>query len=112
MDLPNFYANPPKDLKALLPVRFNTKNKEFRVSLPEINNMNKKKPVIFRNYYYGSPEGWDAKAYKGLFPNVKSGSDISHYTRILNQSIGKRSRLIYIKLEYALLMILHTRHCR
>lgn len=87
VNLPAFYANPPQDLKSLLPTEFEGGNKNIKKEL-QTRDGKKTKRVKYRNYFYGRAVGWDLKAYKTLFPELKSGRDVSTATRILNQSAG------------------------
>jgi hypothetical protein len=86
VDLPAFYANPPKDLKSLLPNEFRGGDKTIKKKLA--TKSGKTKRVKFRNYFYGSAVGWDINSYKSLFPEIKDGRDIAKAARILNQSAG------------------------
>lgn len=60
-----FFQNPPKDLKAFLPIGFQEgkKEKEFKAS-------NGKK-YEYRNYLQDSSEKWNAAAFEPYFPDVK-----------------------------------------
>lgn len=86
VDLPAFYANPPKDLKSLLPNEFRGGDKIIKRELA--TKSGKKKKVKFRNYFYGSAVGWNLDSYKSLFPELKDGRDVAKAARILNQSAG------------------------
>jgi hypothetical protein len=87
VDLPAFYANPPKDLKSLLPTEFEGGDKNIKKKL-RTSDGKREKRVKYRNYFYGRAVGWDASAYKTLFPELKNGRQVSSATRILNQSAG------------------------
>jgi hypothetical protein len=86
VDLPAFYANPPKDLKTLLPNEFRGGDKMIKKKLA--TKSGKTKRVKFRNYFYGAAVGWNLASYKALFPELKDGRDVAKATRILNQSAG------------------------
>lgn len=108
IDLPAFYENPPKDLKALLPTKFQQKSKArletvsssrgaIPVIVPESGylsktiQMNGKETVVkYRDYFVGSPEDWDGSAYVTLFPALKNGKDVARHERVLKQSWGGR----------------------
>lgn len=86
VDLPGYYANPPQDLKALLPIGFDTtpNMQNFQVAMKN----GKSKTVEFRNYLSGRATNWDVNAYKSLFPNLSKGTDVAHAMKILNQSVS------------------------
>ena len=46
-------------------------------------------PICFRDYFYGSPDGWEAGAYNVLFPGV-AADKVGTAQRILKQSDGGR----------------------
>lgn len=87
VDLPGFYANPPQDLKSLLPTKFEGGKKNIRKDL-KTRDGKKERRVKYRNYFYGRAISWDINSYNKLFPELKSGEDVATATRILNQSAG------------------------
>jgi hypothetical protein len=86
VDFPSFYTNPPTDLKALFPISFEGGEKHLSKTVKLENG--KTKILKYRNYFYGRSIGWDLKAYHLVFPDLKSGEDVSKAIRILNQSAG------------------------
>ena len=92
MNLPEFYLNPPKDMKDLLPTAWNTDNKEIDSGLKRpLKIIGKNKKIIsvkYRNYFWGNPTKWNGKGYKRYFPSIKDDTDIPRHMRILRQSLG------------------------
>lgn len=81
VNFPNLYLNPIKDLKSLAPIAFEEGPKH-------INKLISNKKFQFRNYFYGRAIKWNESAYRNIFPELKSGENVSNYVRILNQSSG------------------------
>lgn len=86
VDVPNWYANPPQDLKAFLPTGFDTapNMQNYQVTMKN----GKTKNVEFRNYFSGRATDWNVGAYRTLLPELSKGSDVSHAMKILNQSFS------------------------
>jgi hypothetical protein len=90
VNMPAFYENPPRDLKALLATGFNTE--------PEWKTMNftvdgKTVALKARNYDAGSPTNWDVGQYRSFLPDVKNGNDVKRAARVLSQSFGGSAAL-------------------
>ncbi len=85
VDLGAFFANPPQDLKRMLPVGFDDapNMQNYKVSMKN----GKTQDVQFRNYFSGRATNWDVSAYKTLFPDLSKGNDVSTAMKILNQSV-------------------------
>lgn len=96
VNLPEFYVNPPSDLKELLPVSWDLSDKDIKTDLKvketrKFAKAGKKEvevPLKYRNYYWGRPTAWNAVAYKKYFPSVKNNQDIARHMRIFRQSLG------------------------
>lgn len=104
VNLPEFYNNPPHDLKQLLPIAWELGDKELDSGLKTYrkdtrrnrrNRRNKSQPkklksfkVKYRNYYWGRPTAWNSKGYKRYFPSIKNDKDIARHMRIFRQSLG------------------------
>lgn len=86
VDVPGWYANPPQDLKALLPTAFDSSPnmKNYAVKMKD----GKTKNVEFRNYFSGRATDWNVGAYKTLLPDLQKGSDVAHSMKILNTSFN------------------------
>ncbi|MES2964071.1 MAG: hypothetical protein V4760_09290 [Bdellovibrionota bacterium] len=90
VNIPAFYENPPRDLKALLATGFNTE--------PEWKTMTfatagKSVALKARNYDSGSPAAWDLNQYRTFLPEVQNGNDVKRAARVLSQSWGGGSAL-------------------
>lgn len=72
-----FTENPPKDLKAFLPIKFDESDYET-----------KKDGFEFRNYHAGAPAGWNLEVYQEYFPSVKTNEDVKKAARVLMQTWG------------------------
>lgn len=81
----NFYLNPPKDLKAFLPVKFDETEQTTRYIAMSDNS---KKPLTYRNYSFGRATGWNTSAFKAYFPHVNSSEDITMTLRVLSHAGG------------------------
>ena len=77
VNLPAYYLNPPTDLKALAPVKFDT--------TPEILSKGK---LHYRNYFRGRAVEWNTEAYKPFLPGLTSGTEVANQIRVLRQSWG------------------------
>ncbi len=91
VNFPEFYLNPPKDLKKLLPIDWDIENKKVSSGLKRFQmNKNKREflDIKYRNYHWGSPTKWNGKGYKRYFPSIKDDSDIPRHIRIFRQSLG------------------------
>ncbi len=91
VNLPEFYNNPPKNLKNLLPINWDTENKD--IETPWKRNVFRagkkiKRSITYRNYYWGRATEWNAKGYKRYFPSIKDNKDIPRHIRIFRQSMG------------------------
>ncbi len=86
VDIPAFYSNPPKDLKAFLPTQFDQGEEYLHKNVPTASGGTKS--VKYRNYFRGRPTGWDVAAYQAYLPDVKSSGDVIRASRVLSQSWG------------------------
>jgi hypothetical protein len=105
-----FFENPPRDMKTLYPTEF-AADEDVMPLKAKFSDMVAKdgtvkmklgnQPVEWRNYFYGRAKAWNREAYKGLFPDVKSGADVARAQRILNETRGSRlislSTTLYIR---------------
>lgn len=84
VDLPNFYLNPPKDLKSLFPVAFDQSPKHLKVTSATGEEM------TYRNYFRGSPILWDSKAWSPYLKvnDPSKGSSMATGFRILSNHGG------------------------
>jgi hypothetical protein len=80
VDVPGFFKNPPRNLSQLLPVEFNEEGGEF-LKLGSTN-------VMYRNYFWGTPNGWDAQVYRPLFPTIANNKDVDEALRIFTEVRG------------------------
>jgi len=82
VNYPEFYMNPPKDIKRLFPVEFDR--------TPQFKTVNGQsgKSYEYRNYFRGRAIGWDAKAWAPYIPSISQNSDVGVALRIFNQSWG------------------------
>ena len=85
VDLIGFFNNPPKKLRALLPVDFAANGKAAVWKT--------KGAYKYHNYFRGVGTAWSYGAYSVLFPDlklekVKSGERVKSFQRILSQSWG------------------------
>lgn len=91
VDLKSFYANPPRDLKELYPVKGGFKKGGDRLEVL-LDTKNGKVKKAYRDYTIGSGERWDVSAnspYRTLFPQVTDGSkDFIRHVRVLSQAWG------------------------
>jgi hypothetical protein len=79
------FLDPPKDMKAFLPVSFDKKDQAKRVvSLKD----GSQKTISYRNYAFGSPKGWDVEKITPYFPSVKSNEDVFRTIRVMNHVQG------------------------
>lgn len=86
-DIQKFYDTPPTNLQDFLPQSFDNL-KERQV------NLGKKRPVKYRNYFYGMPETWKIDAYREAFlPDAQNNDDILKASRIWAHSAGGMVRL-------------------
>lgn len=83
INLKQFYQNPPKDMKRLLPIKFVGES-----AGPEGAQF-KQTPggLKYRNYSWGSPTAWSDQDYKPYL-GVTSSTDVQKASRILVQSWG------------------------
>ncbi len=76
VDLPGFLSNPPQDLKAFFPEKFDTTAKY--VELESASDT-----LVYTNYDYGRPLGWKAGAaadsWGKIFPNIKKSVNSDGY---------------------------------
>lgn len=86
VDLPAFYKNPPKDLKAFLPTRTDDSKSTKTVELTFSSG--KKKVVSYRNFEEGRALGWDLAVFQPYFPELKGEDAIPRAARILSESYG------------------------
>lgn len=93
----DLFMNPPKDLKAFMPLTFD-KGADVLPSKYARDSGGKLKGG-YRNYLKGSPTAWclkgckDAKgnavqSYQDYFPDVKSNEDVKRAARVLTQTWG------------------------
>lgn len=76
VNLPNFYKNPPNDLKSFLPTDFEKQmRKRFEYKGHELTN-----------YRYGMPTGFNTKEWAKYFPSVKTNDDVFEVARVLSQN--------------------------
>ena len=79
------FLDPPKDMKAFLPISFDKKDQAKRViSLRD----GTQKTISYRNYAFGSPKGWDVEKIAPYFPSVKSNEDVFRTIRVMNHVQG------------------------
>jgi hypothetical protein len=81
----SFYTNPPKDLKAFLPVKFEENEQMTRTIAMSDKST---KPLTYRNYSFGRATGWNTSAFKTYFPHVNSSEDITMTLRVLSHAGG------------------------
>ncbi|MEK7358439.1 MAG: hypothetical protein AAB250_18490 [Bdellovibrionota bacterium] len=90
VNMPAFYENPPRDLKALLATGFNEepewKTINFKVAGKDV-------PVKARNYESGSATNWDINQYRTFLPEARNGGDVKRAARVLSQSFGGSAAL-------------------
>ncbi len=86
VDLPAFFTNPPRDLKAFLPTEFENSNEWKEIQLKD--GTGKVHKLRARNYEVGRGVNWDSATYKQLFPELSSGKSVPESIRILSQSWG------------------------
>jgi hypothetical protein len=81
----NLFFNPPQDLKAFLPNRF-----EKNATITREIAVAGKKPqkVTYRNYSQGKATGWNTEAFQSYFPGVKEGQDVEKTLRVLSHAGG------------------------
>lgn len=87
----NFYMNPPQDLKALMPTSFEIQKYRFI-------SAQKGREDKYRNYFYGRPTAWNAKAYEAYFRSGQSGEALSPkkigmISRIMSHAFGGSAKL-------------------
>jgi hypothetical protein len=83
INMREFYLNPPKDLKSLMPVKFvddgeGPSGAQYKKTAGGVK---------YRNYSWGSPTGWNEENYKPYL-GVSSSLDVQKASRILVQSWG------------------------
>lgn len=76
--IPEFYKNPPEDLKVFLPTTFD--QAERRITVDGIANV--------RNYEYGRSDQWNSYPYSKYFPDIKSSAQVPVVMRDLSQVWG------------------------
>ncbi|WP_413291244.1 hypothetical protein [Bdellovibrio sp. HCB337] len=67
VNVKNFFANPPQDLKTLLPTSFDQGPKEIKA---EVDGKN----LSYPNLRNGQAQAWSTQAYSNLFPELKNDS--------------------------------------
>ncbi|MBI3557419.1 MAG: hypothetical protein HY074_14235 [Deltaproteobacteria bacterium] len=83
VDLPRFYQEPPRDLKAFLPIGFQTGPKELtKIVAGDKGEVR----LTYRNYQRGRAIAWDLDAYRKYYPDVKTADDVPRAARVLAQS--------------------------
>ena len=97
VNLKNFYYNPPKDLKKLLPTQFDGEQPRFKPHSNKVyvwdasamkNADAPSKYQEYRNFSYHQAKEWDLATYKLLFPELKSSSEIPDAIRTFTQARG------------------------
>lgn len=81
----NIFINPPKDLKAFLPSRFEIGATKVR-SVKMADGTSKK--LTYRNYEEGRAIGWNTGAFTPYFPSVNADADIERTLRVLSHAGG------------------------
>lgn len=76
INLPQFYNNPPQDLKKFLPIQWEM--------APETKT---KEGMNYRNYFWGRAIGWNLSEYQPYL-KISSNADLLTAARVLNQSFG------------------------
>jgi hypothetical protein len=76
VNAPQFFNQPPADLKAFFPTSF--------VSEEFTNVAGARVP----NYLWGSPTAWNVSAFTPYIPAIRSNADVPKVARILSQSWG------------------------
>ncbi len=77
VNMPEFFNNPPKDLKTFYPTAYDGSSEQVKV-----------KGVKIPNYFSGRATNWEIKSYQPYFPSLKKGSDVGNAVRTLRQSWG------------------------
>jgi hypothetical protein len=77
VNLPEFFTNPPTDLKVFLPTQFNNDSRELTANGKKYNNP-----------YWGMATGWQLDAFKPYLPSVNSTADLWRASQILSQTWG------------------------
>ena len=90
VDLRKFYHNPPTDLYALLPYKFNEIKNRCPSNATETKNWRGSMkcgdfPVV-RNYKWGSATHWWKAEHRRYLPNLKSDTDVAEQKSIIGES--------------------------
>jgi hypothetical protein len=78
-----FFLNPPRDLKMMLPSKFET-------GAPYIG----KGLLQWKNYRRGRSVGWRTDTYAGIFPDASVPEDVAKASRVLRQSLGAGTSMV------------------
>lgn len=79
------FTNPPQDLKAFLPNKF--ESKATLTKNVTLSN-NKVKKLTYRNYSEGKPIGWNTGAFQAYFPHINDNNDVDRTVRVLSHAGG------------------------
>ncbi len=80
-----WFSNPPKDLKAFLPIAFETgKN----VSRKIVSGVAAGRVVSYRNYTEGMAKAYNVASFAPYFPNIKTQDDVFKTARVLSHMNG------------------------
>jgi hypothetical protein len=111
IDIPNYFANPPKDRKEMLPIAWKgvqntgSENWDSGPSITAQRFVNHKVDggtVKVPDFTIGEPVSWNLGKYKPYFPEVKNDKDLETALRVLDQSWG--AWLPAIPFSFGLLM--------
>ncbi|MFA6236579.1 MAG: hypothetical protein WC635_04550 [Bacteriovorax sp.] len=79
------YKNPPMDLKAFLPTRF---EKESKVSRKVSSGVGMGQTLTYRNYSEGTATSYNLQTFKSYVPSIKTQDDVYRSIRVLSHIQG------------------------
>ena len=79
VNLPEFYNNPPADLKVFLPTGFQGGSRDLPASVKIAGSQ---QSVNYRNYHEGEANAWNIPEYKKYFPEVENSDELRNSTAL------------------------------
>lgn len=88
VDIPEWYNNPPHDLKRLYGWGFQQGTEFIDNAKVKTKSAGEVTLPPYRNYLHGRAITWDKKEYKKIFPNLQTDEQLVRFNRILAESWG------------------------
>lgn len=99
VNMAGYFNNPPKDLKDLLPTRFETGDKYVTIRVKK-NKNDRGQSYKYRNYRRGMPIGWNNDQFKYLFPELRSDQKVSDAVAVIGQSFS--TGVVFMPMVFAI----------